>query len=146
MERLNVDCVSVGRPQSWAPDDDPPPVKMGFPVKVVTRQQPRRREPGRVEAHLRRGVRGARMMTASELIAGLTTDAALNLRDAASKMYLFRAGGRTWDALPAADKTLLVTASAVAVVENQTPGWTPSASTSRRSRPPSDGWRTPSTR
>lgn len=61
------------------------------------------------------------MMTASELIAGLTTDAALNLRDAASKMYLFRVGGSTWDALPAADKTLLVTASAVAVVESQTP-------------------------
>lgn len=38
MERLNVDCVSLGRlPQSWAQMMTRRAGKMGFPVKVVTR-------------------------------------------------------------------------------------------------------------
>ena len=38
MERLNVDCVTLGRtPQSWAQTMTRRAVKMGFPVKVVTR-------------------------------------------------------------------------------------------------------------
>lgn len=39
MERLNVDCVSVGRvPQSWAQTMTRRAVKMGFPVKVACRK------------------------------------------------------------------------------------------------------------